>query len=154
MNTLTQQLGKDVECRRVGDAVAAGSSIDDNSDRIDTAGYEGVIFVTTITDSVATGVATLQVQQNTADSDTGMAAIDDAVATAPSASNDDLNQKLLVASVHRPRERYVQATRTSATANIAYGECLAILYGRKKKPIADDSTYIADSGHGVSPAES
>lgn len=147
------QLSKDVKIVEVGAPVAAGSSIDDNSDRVDTAGWEGVVFVATITDSVDTGVAALTVEQNTIDSDTGMAALSGAVATATSAANDDLNGKTLIVDVYRPRERYVQAVRTSATANIAYGSVVAVLYGARKLPITDDTTVAAIAAV-ASPAES
>lgn len=143
---------KDVSIREVGAPVSAGSSIDNNSDRIDMQGYEGVIFVCPITDSVATGVATLTVEQNTADSDTGMAALSGATATATCSTNDDLNDQLLIVEVHRPRERYVQLVRTSATANIAYGNVTAILYGSRDKPVSDHSTVL-DSATVTSPAE-
>lgn len=116
-------------------AVTAGSSIDDNSARIDMSDYESAMFVVTITDSVDTGVAALTIQGNDADSDTGMAAISGAVATATSAANDDLNGKLLVAEVRNPSSRYIQATITSATANIAYGETIAILKPRRRPAV-------------------
>lgn len=115
------------EIRYVGALVAAGSSIDNNSSRIDMAGYESVTFISTITDSVATGVATMTVQQNTADSDTGMAEIAATASTATCAVNDDLNGTLLISEIRKPSQRYVQVTRASATANIAYGEVIAIL---------------------------
>lgn len=108
--------------------VAAGSSIDSNSDRLDMTGWDGVIFIVPITDSVDTGVATLTIEQNTSDSDTGMAALSGATATATSAANDDLNDTLLIVDVFRPAERYVQGVVTSATANIAYGTMIAIQY--------------------------
>jgi len=151
---MTQQLGKDVELREIGSPVAAGSSIDDNSDRIDMAGYEGAIFFTMITDSVDTGVAALTIEQNTSDADSGMAALSGAVDTATSAANDDLNQKFLEVSVHRPRERYLQAVRTSTTANIAYGSVWVMLYGKKKLPVSAHSTAAGTPAHVVSPAES
>lgn len=146
-------LMKDIEIREVGAPVAAGSSIDNNSDRIDMAGYEGVVFVCAVEDSVDTGVAALTIEQNASDSDSGMAALAGAVATATSAANDDLNNKLLAVDVYRPRERYVQAVRSSTTANIAFGTLIAILYGRKKLPIADHATILA-SASVTSPAES
>lgn len=136
-------LSDKLDIREVGAPITAGSSTDSNSDRIDMAGFEGVIFVTTITDSVSTGVATLTVEQNTADSDTGMAAIAGAAASATSAANDDLNGQILMAEVHRPRERYVQAVRTSATANMAFGSCFAILYGARTCPVELHSTIAA-----------
>lgn len=150
---MNPQLYKDTTFKYVGAAVAAGSSINNNSTRIDMAGYEGVVFFTTITDSTDTGVATLTIEQNTADSDTGMAALSGAVAAATSGADDDLNGKLLVVDVYRPRERYVQAVRTSATANIAFGEVHAVLYGARKLPLSDDAT-VAASASVTSPAES
>lgn len=126
-----------------GVAVVAGATIDSNGTRLDMAGYEGVLFIQVIDDSVATGVATLKVEQNVIDSDTGMAALAGAVATATSATNDDLNGKLLMVDVFRPRERYVQAVRTSLTANIAYGQLIAIRYGTRKLPVASDATVLS-----------
>lgn len=128
-----------IEVRKVGDAVTAGSSIDNNSSRIDMQDYEAVAFVTTVTDSVDTGVATLVIQENSADSDTGMTAVTGTAAELTSAANDDLNGKMLVTEVYRPSQRYVQATRTSATANIAYGEVIALLTP-KRRPVTDHST--------------
>jgi hypothetical protein len=128
-----------LEVRYVGAAVAAGSSIDSNSSRIDMSGYESVMFLTTITDSVATGVATLVIQENDADSDTGMANVTGTNATLTCATNDDINGELLVTELRLPAKRYVQATRTSATANIAYGEVIAILKPYTK-PVTQHST--------------
>lgn len=142
-----------LDIRYVGAAVGAGSSIDSNSTIIDMQNYDGVIFVTTITDSVDTGVATLTVEQNSANSDTGMAALSGAVASATSAANDDLNGKVLVVDVFKPQKRYVQAVRTSATANIAYGEVQAILYRNRKLPVPAHST-VAARAKVVSPEES
>jgi hypothetical protein len=135
-----------------GAPVAAGSAIDSNSDRLDMAGYEGVIFIATIEDSVATGVAGLKVEQNSIDSDTGMALLAGTTVTKTCTVNDDINGTLLIVEVFQPRERYVQAVRTSATANIAFGTLLAIRYGRKKLPITADATVSA-SASVASPAE-
>lgn len=138
----------------VDDAESAGSSIDADSAIVDTQGYEGCMFVTVITDSVATGVATMTVEQNTANSGTGMAALGaTGVATATSAQNDDLNEKALVVDVYRPRERYLRVNRASATANIAYGNVIAILYGARKAPVSQDSAEVADGDTAVSAAE-
>lgn len=133
------------EVRYVGAAVAAGSSIDNNSSRIDMAGYESVMFVTTITDSANTGVATLTIQQNTVDSDSGMAAVTGTASTATSGSNDDLNGTVLVSELRKPAQRYVQATRASATANIAYGEVIAIL--KPKRLPASQGATVQDTAY-------
>lgn len=135
---------QNVEVVVVGDPVVAGSSIDNNSTIIDMADYESVMFVTTITDSVDTGVASLTIQQNSANSDSGMAAVTGTAATATSASNDDLNGLALVSEVYHPTERYVQATRASSVANIAFGNVIAILVPRSK-PVTQGAT-VSDTG--------
>lgn len=145
-------LSNNISIREVGAPISAASNTDSNSDRIDMSGWDGVIFVASVTDSVATGVGTLKVEQNTADSDSGMAALSGASAAATCAINDDLNDKLLVVDVYRPTERYVQAVRTSATANIAFGTLFAILYAGSKFPVSDHATVL-DSAKVVSPAE-
>ena len=134
--------------------VSAGSSIDDDSAIVDTQGYDGCLFITTITDSVQNGVATMTIEQNSANSGSGMAALSGAVATAVSAANDDLNNKILAVDVYRPRERYLRANRTSSTANIAYGEVIAILYKGIKQPISQAAADVAASAVVTSPAES
>jgi hypothetical protein len=118
--------------------VSAGSSTDSNSDILDMAGYEGAIFIVPITDSAATGVATLNVQENTANSDSGMTTVDSATKTCT--VNDDINNTLLIVAIHKPLKRYIQGNVTSATANIAFGNMIAIKYGAKKLPITDDSS--------------
>lgn len=140
---MSPSLLKDILASVAGVAVVAGATIDSNGARLDMSGYEGVIFLQVIDDSVATGVATLKVEQNTIDSDTGMAALAGAVATATCVVNDDLNGKLLAIDVYRPRERYVQAVRTSLTANMAFGQLIAIRYGTRKLPVPNDATVLS-----------
>lgn len=138
MHTITEN----IEIRVVGAPVVAGATIDNASGRIDMANYESVTFIAPITDSVATGVATLTIESNDADSDSGMTAITGAVATVTSAANDDINDEALIVEVRQPAKRYVQAVRTSATANIAYGSVIALLTPRRL-PVVDHST-VAD----------
>lgn len=133
--------------------ISLADDTDTNTDRIDMSGWDGVVFITPITDSVDTGVAAITVEQDDEDADTNMAALSGAVATATSASNDDLNNTLLVVDVFRPRERYVQAAITSTTANIAFGTTIAILYNGSKLPITQDDTIQAIA-QVASPAES
>jgi hypothetical protein len=137
MHNFTQNF----EIREVGAPVAAGATIDNNSDRIDMTDYESVTFIAMVTDSVATGVATLTVEANDADSDSGMAAVTGAAATATCAVNDDINDKMLIVEVARPAKRYLQAVRSSLTANIAYGPIIAILKPRRV-PVTNHSTVL------------
>jgi len=145
-------LTKNIKIREVCAPISAANNTDQNTDILDMQNWDGVVFITPITDSVANGVAKIQVEQNTSNSDTGMAALSGAYATATSAENDDLNNTLLVVDVYRPRERYVQAAITSTTANIAFGTTIAIQYKGRKFPITQDST-IQDIAQVVSPAE-
>lgn len=143
---------KNVKVQEVGAPVANASNTDDNSDRLDMANWDGVMFIATITDSAATGVATLTVEQNTADSNTGMAALSGGSSAKTCTVNDDINNTLLIVDVFRPRERYVQGVRTSGTANIAFGSILAIQYSGRKFPITQPAS-VSTATQAVSPAE-
>ena len=145
-------LAKNIDIREVAPQIAAASNTDTNTDRLDMQGCDGVVFITPITDCADTGVATITAEQNTSDSDSGMAALSGATATATSAANDDLNNTLLVLDVYRPQERYVQAAITSATANIAFGNTIAILYKGRKCPITAHAS-ISQRTTVISPAE-
>jgi hypothetical protein len=145
-------LVKEVDSNWAAAAVAAAANTDDASAIFDMANYEGIKFIQVITDSVETGVATLTAQQNTINSASGMAALSGAVVTGTAGADDALNNKLLILDVFRPLERYVRVRRQSATANIAFGEMIAIRYGGRVKPEAEGSTVI-DSVLAISPAE-
>jgi len=129
----------------VGALVTNANNTDSNSSRLDMSGYDGVLFLTTVTDCVQDGVATLKVEGNTIDSDTGMAAITGATVSATSAANDDLNGKLLIVDVYKPQKRYVQGVRVSATQNIAFGEIHAFRYRAHVAPVTQSSTTVAES---------
>ena len=143
---------KNVKIQEVMAPVAAASDTDENSDILDMQGYDGVMFIVPITDSAATGVATITVEQDDENADTGMAALSGATATATCAVNDDLNNALLIVAVYRPLKRYVQCVATSATANIAFGNMIAIQYQGKKAPVTQPTSVLA-STLVVSPAE-
>lgn len=147
-----KNLLKNMEIAEVRAPVAAANDTDVNTDRVDMKDWDGVLFVIPIEDSADTGVATVTAEQNTADSDTGMAALSGAAATYTSAANDDLNNKLLVVDVYRPRERYIQCAITSATANIAFGTGIAIKYRGRKAPVTQGATVL-HSVCVISPAE-
>jgi hypothetical protein len=142
------ELSKSVDTREVLAPVSASSSIDSNSDRVDTAGYDGVRFIVPIEDSVTSGVATLNVQENSADSDSGMTTVDSATVTC--VSSDDINGTLLIVDILHPLLRYVQGNVTSSAANIAYGTMICELYKGKKQPITDHATVSdVDTSVGV-----
>ncbi|MFA5423833.1 MAG: hypothetical protein WC374_08255 [Phycisphaerae bacterium] len=112
------------------------------SDVLDMQGYDGVLFVVPITDCTSGAVATLTVQENTANSTTGMASITSASATNTSTAGDDQNNKLLLVDVYRPLKRYVMGLLTIGTQDAASGNMLAIRYCGSKAPIAEDATIL------------
>ena len=130
-----QNLAQNIKISYGGAPVAAALNTDQNTARLDMQGFDGVIYLVSIVDSVATGVATLKVEANTANSDTNMAAITGATATVTCAVNDDINGEILVVDVYRPLKRYVQGVITSATADIAFGDTIAIQYSGVKLPV-------------------
>lgn len=136
-----------------GAAVAAASNTNDDSAAVDMQGFDGVVFVASITDSVSGGVATVTAKQCDTSGGT-YAALSGAVATATSASNDDLNSHLLIVDVYRPQERYLKLNRVSATQNIAFGDVVAILYKGSKAPVTQLAAEVSASTTVVSPAES
>jgi len=142
----------DHEVRECLAPIAAADNTDSNTDIIDMAGYTGATFITPITDSVATGVALMTIEQSEANADGAMAALSGATATATCAINDDLNNTLLMVTIDHPKERYIQAVLTSATANIAYGSTIVILHGSKEKPVSEHAS-IQDGTFVISPAE-
>lgn len=136
MNTLSDN----VKIMEVLTLDAAANNTDANSDRIDMSGWDGIVFLVPITDSDATGVATLKVEANTVDSDSGMVAITGASAAATCVSGDDLNDTLLIVDVYRPQKRYVQGVITSSVANIAFGNTIAIQYKGSKFPVTQHAS--------------
>lgn len=134
------ELLKNSEISYGGAAVANANNTDSNSTIVDMSGYDGALFFTTITDCVQGGVATLTVEGNTANADSGMAALTGAAAAKTSGANDDLNGTLLVVDVYKPVKRYLQAVRTSATQNIAFGEVHCIRYCSTKGPVTQGAT--------------
>lgn len=140
-----QNLANDVKISYGRAAVAAAANTDQNTAILDMSGFDGVIFIAPITDSVAGGVATLKAESNTANSDSGMAAITGAEATVTCAVNDDVNGKLLIVDVYRPLKRYVQGVITSATQNIAFGDMIAIQYSGRVAPVSLAASVAAQA---------
>jgi len=141
------QLTNYVEISEVGAAVGAANNTDQNSDILDMANWQGVVFVVPVVSATTGGVATLHVEQNSVNSDSGMTAVTGGTATKTSATANTL----LVVDVFEPRERYVQGVVTTATQTVAVGNTIAIKYGPRKMPPAEAAT-IADLVAVVSPA--
>lgn len=128
-----------VKVARVLAAVAAGQATS-YSDILDMKGFQGVVFIAKLGDVAAGSVLTLAAQQNSANSETGMATLEGSVTH--TATSTDADDNLLILDVVRPNERYVRAALTSATADAAKSGILAIQYGAKEVPITQGSTVL------------
>ena len=120
------------------------------TDILDMQGYEGVLLIAKLGDVTDTSVVTLQAQQNTANSSSGMATLAGSVTFTAGAS--DADNDLLVLDVYRPRERYIRGLFTSATANAVKNGVIAIRYGARKLPVSQGATVL-DSDTLIEPAE-
>jgi hypothetical protein len=121
------------------------------SDILDMQGFHGVLFIAKLGDVTNGSVVTLQAQQNTVNSATGMANLTGTV-TKTSAADTDCDDGLLILDVVEPRERYVRAVLTSATQNAVKNGIIAIQYGAAAVPIVQGTTVL-DSDTIHDPAE-
>jgi hypothetical protein len=129
-----------------GFTVAAGATAV-NSDIIDMAGYEGVRFILAMGAITAGAATSAKVQQNTANSGTGMADLEGSLQTI---ADDDDNQ-IFVFDVYRPRERYLRLAISRATQNSAVDGLVVEYYGGRKQPPTEPATTTTEKHS--SPAE-
>lgn len=137
INLTPEVVTKRIKPDQSGFTVAAGTSAV-NSDRVDTAGYEGVRFICGFGAIVSGAVTSVKARQNTADSDTGMA---DLEGSSQSVADTDDN-KIVIVDIRRPRERYVQLSISRATQNATVDFLVVELYGPRVKPVTQDTTVI------------
>lgn len=104
---------------KVADHTTAGTS-DVTSSIVDTAGYRGVVFLTSL--STANATNTIKVQQNTANQTTGMADLTGTSVTSGSSDED------VIVEVHNPLERYIQVV-VARGASTTCESIWACLYG-------------------------
>lgn len=130
---------------KVKDHSTAGTS-DVESDIVDTSGYEGVVFFTSLGTAAADNL--IRVQQNTINSTSGMAdLLGSGVTSGASPSNEDL-----WVDIHKPRERYLRAVvdrDTSSTVESIW----ALLYGARKLPVDNTVSGTIEGEISASPAE-
>lgn len=130
---------------KVKDHTTAGTT-DVESDIIDMAGYEGAVFFTSLGTAAADNL--LKVQQNTANSTSGMA---DLVGTGVTSGASPSNEDLWV-EVYKPLERYLRAVvviDTSSTCESVW--CLR--YGARELPVDNTTSGTIEGEVHVSPIE-
>lgn len=144
---------KNLLISEVGPLVDAATGINNNSDRLDMTGYDGVLFIAGIAISANNGDATITVEQSDDDSDTDMIALTGATATGEdSGSGGSLDGQILLVEVYRPIKQWVQCVRSSANGDITFNNIIAIRYKGRKSPVVLD-TSVAASALVASPSE-
>lgn len=122
------------------------------SDIIDMSDYEGVVFIAALGTIIEAGTLDVFVEQNTANSASGMARLAGQTAHTVTAADAALVKSAIIVDVFQPKERYLQCNITPAAQNAVILGITAIRYNGKKSPAANagllKATVLA------SPAES
>lgn len=136
-------LSKNVKVTKI---LAGASSADTalTSSAVDMLGFEGVIFVGSITTVNAGNYA--KVQQS---SDDGV--VDTYADLAGTKNVPGDNGDSFMIDVYRPAERYLKLVTTRAGAATVTGDVYAIQYGAREKPTSQGATIDAETH--ISPAE-
>lgn len=135
------QLSKNINVIKVSNGATAGTTEVDSS-ILDMAGYDGVMFIVDLGTVTDASVMTLTVQQNTANSTSGMTAITGAAATFTASTSSN---KAMLVDVYRPLDRYVRAAFTRTTQNAVVNTIIAIQYKAKFQPTTLDASVIASA---------
>ena len=121
---------EEVKITKLNDATAAGTSAI-NSAVVDMAGFDGVVFLTSTGTVLATGTATVKVQQDTV---VGMGSAADLLGTSQAFIDTDDNKSVAV-DIKRPLERYLRLVISRAVANSDWGPIWALQYRTRKLPV-------------------
>lgn len=119
---------------------------------LDMAGYDGVLFVAGLGTIIEAGTVDVFVEQNVANSGTGMARLATTTAHTVTAAQAALTQSCIAVDVYRPAERYLQCNITPAAQNAVILGIVAIRYKGRVSPEVQ-STNVLKSTQLVSPAE-
>ena len=101
---------------------------------LDMSGYDGVLFVAGLGTIIEAGTIDVFVEQNTANSTSGMARLATTTAHTVTAANAALTQSCILVDVYRPQERYVQCNITPASQNAGILGIVAIPYRGRALP--------------------
>jgi hypothetical protein len=136
-------LSSRVKLLKVKDHSAANTT-DVTSDEVDTAGYDGVMFVTSF--GTAATDNTLKAQQDIV---TGMASAADLLATSVTSGASDEDVWI---DIYRPQERFVRVVAERGTSS-TLESIWAILYNPRSMPVDNATTGTIIGEFHQSPAE-
>lgn len=132
---------RDILFTKVSNGATAGQTEVDSS-ILDMSGYQGVIFIVDLATVVDASVLTLTVQQNTANSTSGMAAITGASCTFTASGSSNT---IMFVDVYEPLQRYLRAAFTRTAQNATVNTIVALQYKSMKKPTVQGSTVLASA---------
>ena len=136
-------LSKQTKLLHVSPILAAGSTTNSlGTSVVDTQGYEGVRFMTTIGAVASTPTLTVQAATSTT-------AADFADYTTSITAASTVASRILAVTVHRPTKRYARCTWNTTGANLV-GGVIAELYGSHIVPTTNASTDVSAEGFGIS----
>lgn len=121
--------------------VAAGVA-PQSSDILDMSGWDGVVFVAGFGTLIEAGTLDVYVEQNTANSASGMARLATTTAHTVTAANALLTQSCIVVDVYRPQERYVRCVVDPSDQNAVILGVVAIRYRGSKGPVIQNANVL------------
>ena len=112
---------------------------------IDMSGYDGVVFIAGLGTTIEAGTVDVYVEQNPANSASGMARLAGQTAHTVTAANALLTQACVIVDVYRPQERYLQCNITPATQNAVILGITAIRYNGRVKPETNGASVLVST---------
>lgn len=134
-------LVKDALWTKVANAATAATTEVDST-ILDMSGYDSVVFCVSLATVTDASVLTAAVQQNTANSTSGMTAITNGAATFTASSSSNT---LMLSEVFRPSQRYVRLAFTRTAQNAAIDNIVAIQFNARSLPVTQGSTVLASN---------
>ena len=112
------------------------------SDIVDTAGFDGCLFIASLGTLLDTGTLDVFVEQDIANATTAMARLKTTTVFTCTAVHAALVKSCIVVDVYRPQDRYLQCNITPAVANAVILGIVAVLYRGHKQPITQKATAL------------
>lgn len=112
------------------------------SDILDMSGFDGVVFVAGLGTIIENGTIDVYVEQNTANSASGMARLATTAVHTVTAANALLTQSCIVVDVYRPQERYVRCVVDPSVSNAVLLGVVAIRYKGAKGAITQNGNVL------------
>jgi hypothetical protein len=118
----------------------AAATTDITSDAIDTAGYDGCLFIVPFGAIVSGAATSIKAQQ----CDTSGGSYADLEGTAQTVADTD-DDKLFYVDVFRPREQYLKLVVDRGTQNATVGGIIALLYNGANRPVTQGTNVSGES---------